>query len=222
VPAITHLLLDLDDTLYPSTSGVWEAVRSRIHTYMEQQLAISPAEASALRERYLDQFGTTLSGLKVEFGVDIEDYLDYVHDVPLDQFIWPDPALGAMLKSIQVPRIIFTNAYRPHAERVMDRLAIRQEIDQVIDIYALQFHNKPKVEAYQLALELISAKDPGGVIFADDRLANLEPAAEMGITTVLVGSKQAHNSHLHVQQIAELTNILPELCKQSPGAVHAR
>ena len=217
----SYLLLDLDDTLYPNTSGVWAAVRTRIQSFIEQRLAISPSEASTLRQRYLEQHGTTLTGLTLEFGVDVEDYLDYVHDVPLDTFLTEDPQLKAMLQSIQIPRIIFTNSYLPHADRVLHCLGIADEIDQVIDIYALEFHNKPKKEAYYRALELISATDPSQVVFVDDRLANLEPAAAMKMTTVLVNPDQGSHSHLHVNQITELTRLLPDLLNGSTGTGNA-
>jgi putative hydrolase of the HAD superfamily len=217
VPRFSHLFLDLDDTLYPNTSGVWEAVLERIQTYIEQRLSLSIEEAKSLRLRYLEQFGTTLSGLREEFGVDVEDYLEYVHDVPLSNLIHPDPALKNMLHSIQIPRIVFTNAYLPYVERVLHVLGIREEIDQIIDIYALDFLNKPRAEAYQRALRLSSVPDPAGVVFVDDRLANLEPAAAFGMTTVLVGTKQSTNSHLTIRQITELTRILPELSEVASG-----
>jgi putative hydrolase of the HAD superfamily len=207
----SHLLLDLDDTLYPNTSGVWDAVRDRIQKFIEIRLSLSKTEANNLRQRYLEQFGTTLTGLREEFSVDFKDYLDYVHDVPLNKLLSADPALGTMLQSINIPRILFTNSYLPHAERVLNCLGVRDEIDQVIDIYALNFHNKPKIEAYHRALDLISATDPSSIVFVDDRLANLEPAARLEMTTVLVGPEQRHNSHLHIDRISELTDLLPEL-----------
>jgi putative hydrolase of the HAD superfamily len=211
VQSYSHLLVDLDDTLYPSNSGVWEAVLDRIQTYIETRLSVSEQEAGLLRQRYLDQFGTTLSGLSEEFSVDIGDYLDYVHDVPLDQFLNPDPSLRSMLQTIRIPRVIFTNAYLPHAERVLDCLGIRDEIDQIIDIYALEFQNKPKKEAYHLAIDLIGADDPSCIVFVDDRLANLEPAASLEMTTVLVGSEPGNDNHLHIHRINELTRLLPQL-----------
>lgn len=216
-----HLLLDLDDTLYPNTSGVWDAVRARIHSYIEHRLGVSAKEARMLRQRYLERYGTTLTGLQHEFGVDTEDYLNFVHDVPLDKLIKTDPKLKIMLQSIQIPRIIFTNAYRPHADRVLECLGIQGEIDQVIDIYALDFHNKPNIEAYHRALGLISASDPSQVVFVDDRLANLEPAAAMKMTTVLVNPDKGSNAHLHVKQITELTRLLPDLLNGSRGRGNA-
>lgn len=211
MPRFRQLLLDLDDTLYPSTSGVWDVVRDRIQAYIESRLSIPPEQATRLRERYLKQFGTTLTGLQEEYSVDVDDYLEYVHDVPLEKLLSPDPMLKSMLKSIKIPRSIFTNAYLPHALRVLECLGVQDEIDQVIDIYALGFQNKPRLEAYHLALNLISAEDPSEVVFVDDRMTNLEPAASLKMTTVLVGPTQPNNAHLHIERIHDLTALLPEL-----------
>jgi putative hydrolase of the HAD superfamily len=221
VKPYSHLLLDLDDTLYPNNSGVWEAVRNRIQAYIEQKLSIAPEDASVLRQRYLEQYGTTMTGLKNEFDIDIEDYLDYVHDIPIPSLLSPNPELRTMLKSIHIPRIIFTNAYRPHAERVLNCLGVQDEIDQIIDIYALEFHNKPKDEAYLRALALIAAKDPARVVFVDDRLSNLEPAAKLRIKTILVGPEQGADSHLHIEHITALTKILPGLSNHQTGVSDA-
>lgn len=210
----THLLLDLDDTLYPHTSGVWSAVSHRIQLYIQQRLDLSTDQANVLRSRYLTQFGTTLSGLKQEHGVDTEEYLDFVHDIPVETLLLPDKNLKQMLQSIKLPRVIFTNAYRPYVDRVLASLTIMDEIDQVIDIYALEFQNKPKPEAYFRALELITADNPARIVFVDDRCANLYPAARLKMKTVLVGPEQDGHPHLHIRQITELTEVIPELCQE--------
>ncbi len=211
----THLLLDLDDTLYPHTSGVWLAVSQRIQMYIQQRLKINQDQAVELRSRYLTQFGTTLSGLKHEYGVDTQEYLDFVHDIPVEIMLHPDPNLIDMLQSIKLPRIIFTNAYRPYVDRVLASLDISEEIDQVIDIYALEFQNKPRPEAYDRALKLISADDPARIVFVDDRRANLDPAAKLKIKTVLVGPDQDGHPHLHIGHITDLTEVIPELCQSA-------
>ena len=220
MPPYSHLLLDLDDTLYPSASGVWEAVRERIQRYIEDRIGVSEDEAQDLRLRYLEQYGTTLTGLSEEHSVDVEEYLYYVHDIPLDQILSPDPALKTMLQRIQLPRIIFTNAYLPHAERVLDRLGVRSEIDRIIDIYALDFYNKPRPEAYSKVLALIEADDPSRIVYVDDRLSNLQPAAELNMITVHVGHLKQTNTHVHIENIHGLTVSLPGLVQSSKSLDH--
>jgi pyrimidine and pyridine-specific 5'-nucleotidase len=116
-----------------------------------------------------------------------------------------------MLQKIEIPRVIFSNAYRPHVERVLRQLGISEEIDEIIDIYALEFVNKPKPGSYQRVIQLLSVQDPSSLVFVDDRQANLDPAAELSMKTVLVGQMPSSSSHLHINKIIDLTTLLPEL-----------
>ena len=40
-----------------------------------------------MREQYFVTFGTTLNGLRANHGVDPEEYLAFVHDIPLDRLL---------------------------------------------------------------------------------------------------------------------------------------
>jgi len=184
---LRYALFDLDNTLYPPDAGVWGAITERINLYMTERLQLPPAEAVALRRHYLHTFGTTLNGLRQDFGVDALDYLDFVHDLPLDRYLRPAPALDAMLGRLPLVKVIFTNADERHAGRVLDRLGIGRHFTRIIDIVALDFVNKPEPAAYRRALQLLAAQAPE-CVFADDTPYNLPPAHDLGMCTVLVGS----------------------------------
>src|SRR2546421_12883449 len=94
---LRYALFDLDDTLYGSQTGLWSAIQQRINLYLTRRMVSPPAEARRRREHYLHTFGTTLNGLRQEFHVDVEDYLTFVHDLPLADYLQPDPALNGML-----------------------------------------------------------------------------------------------------------------------------
>jgi len=208
----TTLFLDLDDTLYPHTSGLWEAVGSRIQSYIETRLKVNAKDASHLRAKYLDQFGTTLNGLMHHHQIDPMDYLNYVHDVPVEDLILPDPELQTMLASITIPRVIFTNAHLEYAVRVLKRLGISDLIAQIIDILALDFSNKPNPEAYQRALALAGSPSSTTCILVDDRYPNLSAAAEFGMKTVLVGDGLTEGTvDYTIEQIHDLTKAVPHL-----------
>ncbi len=185
---LRYALFDLDDTLYSSSTGLWDAIGERIHRYMVERLGLNPAEAPALRHRYFDAFGTTLNGLRHNFNIDPEDYLAFVHDLPLEQYLQPDPALNAMLARLPLTKAIFTNADAPHARRVLERLGVARHFKQIIDIHALAFVNKPEPGAYTRALELLSAQ-PAECLFVEDSRRNLLPARALGMLTVLVGGQ---------------------------------
>jgi putative hydrolase of the HAD superfamily len=206
------LFLDLDDTLYPSDCGLWRAIGDRIIDFMTDRLDISVGRADELRKEYFRAYGTTLNGLRIHHHVDPLDYLHFVHDVPIDVFIQPDPELYEMLTNIAAKRVIFTNASRDHAERVLQRLGIEEQIDQVIDIITLDYHNKPNPSAYTRALSLAGEEDPTACVLVDDRSRNLIPGGAMGMTTVLVG-EEAIDPHIdfHINLITQLTLTVPGL-----------
>jgi len=206
------VFLDLDDTLYPPSSGVWQAIGERIQIFMMDRLGVTYDEATSLRRRYFEQYGTTLNGLWFNHGVDPQAYLAYVHAVPLEEMLHPDPALSAMLEQLPQKRVVFTNANREHADRVLACLGVADKVDTIIDLYALNMTNKPAPEAYERALGLIGEDDPHACVLADDLPRNLLPAKAMGMTTVLVGSAEPDGAADYaVERITDLTRALPGL-----------
>jgi FMN phosphatase YigB (HAD superfamily) len=47
------LLFDLDETLYPTSSGLWLAIRERINTFMHERMGFPPEQIEVLRDKYL-------------------------------------------------------------------------------------------------------------------------------------------------------------------------
>jgi putative hydrolase of the HAD superfamily len=181
------LYIDLDETIYPKTNGLWQFISDRINQFLVSHLQITILDAQVLRKQYFDTYGTTLNGLLNHHNIDPMEYLDYVHDIPIEMMIQPEPALRTTLKQLSPKKYIFTNASIQHANRVLRHLEILDLFDGVIDILALEFTNKPRKEAYEKALSLSGYPNPTKCMLIDDRVANLVPAKEMGITTVLVG-----------------------------------
>jgi pyrimidine 5'-nucleotidase len=206
------LFIDLDETIYPQDCGVWEAVGERINQFVEETLGVGQDLARELRAKYLHEYGTTLNGLIAVHHIDPMDYLDFVHAIPIEDMLDPDPALKIMLSHIQAKKVIFTNAYLAHALRVLESLGIRQEIDLIVDIITLEFVNKPRPEAYLKALELVGERDAHACIMVDDRHVNLETASAMGMVTVLVGREVFEAGFdYHIPRITDLSTVLPEL-----------
>jgi putative hydrolase of the HAD superfamily len=210
---LKYALIDLDDTLYGIESGLWPAIGERIESFMVQHLDLLPSEVPALRRRYFEKYGTTLNGLRAEQQVDPAAYLAYVHDLPLDQFLQPDPALEAMLARLPLTKVIFTNADAGHARRVTSRLGVSHHFQTTVDIEALEFVCKPEPRAYARMLEITGAQ-AGECVFVDDSLRNLIPAHAMGILTVLVRpgprSGVPPGADYVIANILELERVLAE------------
>jgi len=196
-PAPTHLLLDLDGTLYPEAVGLWPAIKERIGRYLTERLGLSPVEAQRLRREYVQRYGTTLRGLQLHHGVDPQDFLAFVHDLPIEEMLQPDPRLRAILEAVPQPKWVFTNADEPHTWRVLRRLGIDDLFAGVIDLVATDFHPKPHPHAFAVALARLGHPPARSVAVLDDLPRNTRAARRLGFLSVLVGSEPAQPDDAH-------------------------
>ena len=206
------LYFDVDDTLYPANSGLWNAIRDRMNIYMQRLIDRPLAEIVSIRQGYLEQYGTTLRGLQAHYDVDQDEYLAFVHDLPLENYIQPDPRLRSMLLSLPQHRWVFTNADANHARRVLNIIGIEDCFSGIIDIRAIDFACKPDKIAYERALRISGDGDPRQCIIFDDSPRNLAPAHEMGFFTILVGKNgKVPSADVSIHSLHELKDSLPEL-----------
>jgi len=182
---VSTWLFDLDNTLYPLESGLGVEISDRITTYVERLTGLPRDEARALQKRYLAEHGLTLKGLMAHHGVDPDDFHAQFQDLSLAALA-ANEALTAAIARLPGRRLIFTNADAGHAERVLARLELSQLFDDVFHIAAADFIPKPSPEAFE-RLIAAHAVVPSATCFFEDIARNLEPAAALGMTTVLVG-----------------------------------
>jgi putative hydrolase of the HAD superfamily len=212
---IRAILFDLDDTLYPRSAGVMIKIRERILAYMRSRLELSAEEADELRRRYLHEYGTTMRGLQIHHHIEADDYLDFVHDVPLHDYIRPNPALDRALASLPQQKVVFTNASREHALRVLDVLGVTHHFDRIVDVRDVGFESKPRPAAYRRVCEMLDLR-PEECVLVEDNVRNLRPAKELGMTTVLVGSAVHDPDGVVDHTIARVEEIAGVLgCQQS-------
>jgi putative hydrolase of the HAD superfamily len=214
-------LFDLDNTLYPESCGLMKEIGNRMNLFMIERLGLHPDEVSRTRDAFLKSHGTTLNALRRHYTVDPDEFLSFVHDIPLDGYLCHDPGLDRMLECMTVRKIIFTNADALHARRVLSRLGILRHFESILDIHFLEFENKPNHRAYIKVLNEISAR-PEECILLEDSLANIVPAANLGMVTVLVREGSAGNgaNHHHIERITEFGFLLETLASGFPGMGH--
>jgi putative hydrolase of the HAD superfamily len=178
-------LFDLDNTLYPLESGLAGHMEPRITGFVMELTGLSRDAAYALQKKYLIEHGLTLRGLMLHHNVDPDAYHARFHDMPLDGLI-PDHRLHSALARLPGRRLIFTNADDIHTARVLDRLGIADLFDDVFHIGSAAFEAKPSPLAFE-RIVLAHAISPHQTAFFEDTERNLAPAAELGMTTILVG-----------------------------------
>jgi putative hydrolase of the HAD superfamily len=202
------ILFDLDNTLYPKSVGLMQAIGKRMNLFMVERLGIHPDEVREKRDGFLKSFGTTLNGLRRQYSVDPDEFLAFVHDLPISCYLQYEPALDRMLERLELRKIVFTNADAQHARHVLSCLGITRHFESIIDIHLLEFVNKPDRRSYLKALEFVSAQS-GECVLVEDHLPNIIPAREMGMTTVIVGEGRAVNgAHHHIARITDLGELV--------------
>ncbi|HOZ38021.1 MAG TPA: pyrimidine 5'-nucleotidase [Anaerolineaceae bacterium] len=205
---VKTLLIDLDDTTYPTSVGVWPLITERVFQYMYAVVGIPKDEIPEKRDRLFLEHGTTMRGLNIEYGIDVEDYLQYVHEVDLSKVIQPDQQLRQVLGSLPQDKWIFTNASRQHADNVLGLLGIADLFMGVIDVLDTEPWCKPHPEAFEIALKLAGGPEPAETLFVDDLEVNLDAARALGLQTLRVSGQMIESNHPVINSLVELPTFL--------------
>lgn len=200
---VTDWIFDLDNCLYPASTGLFELIDQRMGAYIERLLGVDPAEAKRVQKAHFHAHGTTLAGLMTEHQVDPHHFLEDVHDIPLDR-LSADERLAIGLARLPGRKLIFTNADEPYARRVLDALGVASHFVELHDIHAAELRPKPDRHGYQLMLDRFGI-DPRRSAMVEDMAQNLKPAKELGMTTIWVDNGSERGNHGHHPDFIDLT-----------------
>ena len=195
-PRFTHIrdwIFDLDNCLYPASTGLFALIDERMGAYIQRLLDCDRVEAKRVQKAHFHEHGTTLAGLMKENGVDPHDFLEDVHAIPLDR-VQCDERLGRLLARLPGRRFIFTNGDAPYARRVLEAIGVHRHFDDLHDIHASSYRPKPDPHGYALLCERFGI-DPRHALLADDMVQNLAPAKALGMATVWVDNGSERGNH---------------------------
>jgi len=188
---LSYLLFDLDETLYPSSSGMVDEISRRMTRYVSRYLNLDEDNAARIRRSLSRRHGTTLTGLMSEYNFkDPESYLKFAHPTDVERYLHKDPELVAALRSIQLPKSVLTNAPAEHAGRILEYLEIEGFFERIFDIRMNDFRGKPDREVYLRVLGEL-AREASEVLFIDNRLDYLLAFREIGGKIVWVADRSA-------------------------------
>lgn len=132
-PKFDCLLFDLDDTLYPLSSGIAPHCSKNIQDYMVEKLGIEESIVPDMCYVLYKYYGTTMAGLRaIGYEFDYDDYHRLVHGrLPYDS-LKPDPILRNLLLSLPIRKIVLTNSDKNHAAEALGRLGLEDCFERVI------------------------------------------------------------------------------------------
>jgi len=196
-------VFDLDNCLYPASTGLFELIDQRMGAFIERLLGVDSIEARRVQKAHFHEHGTTLAGLMREHGVDPHEFLNDVHAIPLDR-VAPDNRLARNLGRLPGRKIVYTNADEAYARRVLEALGIGEHFAELHDIHAAELRPKPDHHGYRLLIERFGI-DPANAVMVEDMAQNLRPAKLLGMTTVWVDNGSERGNHGHDPDYIDLT-----------------
>ena len=177
---ITHLLFDLDNTLYSARYGLEDNVSCRISNFLVEMLGADLKEVEKIRKELIKSYGTTLEWLIAEHGfTDVESYFKAICPENEAESLPADPNLGDFLDSITLPKAILTNSPREHADRILAKLGISRHFSYIFDIRVNNLKGKPNPQAFFRSLEAMEARIET-TLFIDDQPRFVEGFLALG------------------------------------------
>ena len=184
----THLLFDMDNTLYPASSAMDKGITRRMLECVADFFHCDMDKAIALRSEQIVHYSTTLEWLRSAGLTDVEGFLAHVHPSNEADELPPQPGLREFLISLNMPMSILTNAPHEHADTVLGKLGIADLFEVVTDIRDAGFNGKPYPDSYMAALRKVGATIEN-TLFLDDMQKYTDGWVALGGTAVLIGDK---------------------------------
>jgi putative hydrolase of the HAD superfamily len=187
-------IFDLDDTLHNASAHIFPLMHRAMTDYIMQALSLEEDAARHLRIHYWQMYGATLKGMMRHHGGHPTffcpvHFLQQTHCFEdLASIVIQTKRLRHMLQGLRGRKVIFTNAPRSYALRVLALLGISDCFELVFSVESTRFHAKPSIRGFNMLLKSIKAK-PEDCVLLEDSLPALMTAKRLGMTTIWV-SKQ--------------------------------
>jgi putative hydrolase of the HAD superfamily len=193
--AVRVWVFDLDNTLYPPATRLFDQIDRRMTAYVMRELGLPHDRADRLRHDYWQTYGTTLAGLIAHHGIDPDPYLVEVHDIDFSALA-PDPDLRAGIAALPGRRIVYTNGSAPYARRVIAARGLDGLFDAVYGVEHAGYRPKPQPEAFA-AVFAADGLDPARAAMFEDDARNLRVPHGLGMRTVHVAPQAEPADHIH-------------------------
>jgi|TARA_Y100000389_G_scaffold146235_1_gene144891 putative hydrolase of the HAD superfamily len=186
---IRYWIFDLDNTLYSGQTQVFSEVDKKMSAFISEKMNVNLVKAKEIQKKYFYEYGTTLSGLMKQDGIDPHDFLEFVHDIDIS-WLPKDLKLREELIKIKEKKIIFTNGSHAHVENVTKQLGIDGLFDGTFDIVDANFTPKPHLKPYKKLIQKFDI-NPNQSILIEDIAHNLEQAKNLGMKTCWLENEES-------------------------------
>ncbi|PIA60369.1 hypothetical protein AQUCO_00300100v1 [Aquilegia coerulea] len=196
------LLFDLDDTLYPLSSGIAAECRKNIEDFMIQMLGIEEDKVSEICTLLYKAYGTTMAGLRaIGYEFDYDDFHSFAHGRLPYEKLKTDPVLRGLLLNLPYRKIVFTNGDRIHAAKVLSRLGLEDCFEGIICFETLNPNQNNDFKCADSRLNIAITK-PYDII---KHFSQAKDASELPKTPIVCKPSEAS-----IEEALKIANINPQ------------
>lgn len=198
-------IFDLDNTLHDAQKKIFPVINQKINQYISKAVKINLTEADELRQKYWSQYGATLEGLIKHHKINPTKFLEETHTlINFEELVVPMLDLIKVLSSINGQKILYTNAPRNYANKVLKICQIEDYFDGLFSIEDSNFRAKPSAISMEFFLKKYKIKK---AYFVDDVKENLETANQFGLSTIWLTNEEESPSYID-KKISKLSDLI--------------
>tara|TARA_B100001121_G_scaffold148803_1_gene130340 strand:+ start:540 stop:1247 length:708 start_codon:yes stop_codon:yes gene_type:complete len=177
-------IFDLDNTLYPVSTNLFTQINVNMSKYIMDLLKVDRDVADKMRHNYWQEYGTSLAGLRKNFEIEPDHFLEFVHDIDFS-VLSKDADLLDVLKKLPGRKIVYTNGTAPYAKKVLEQIGIIHVFDEIYGIESANYIPKPSPEAYEIIFSKAKIVFNRSAMF-EDEMRNLKVPYNLGLKTILI------------------------------------
>ncbi|GFP91525.1 uncharacterized protein c24b11.05 [Phtheirospermum japonicum] len=195
-PKYDCLLFDLDDTLYPLSSGLAASVLKNIQDYMIEKLGIEESKIPELCDLLYKNYGTTMAGLRaIGYDFDYDEHHSFVHGRLPYEKLKPDPVLRSLLLSLPIRKVCINKQIFTNADKVLSRLGLEDCFEGIICFETLNPTPRRPTSASNEIFDIMG------------HFAKLNSAGSSGLPKTPIVCKPSEHA---IEAALKITNIDPQ------------
>ena len=208
----TTWIFDLDNTLYSSSTGIFNQIDVKMKEFISMKLKISGDDSFRLQKKYYKKYGTTLYGLMRNYNIDPDEFCNYVHNVNFN-LLSKSKMLKDRLQSLPGEKIIYTNANYTYAEKVLNKLGIKEVFLDIFDIKKTDYVPQPMKRSLNQLIKKYKL-DPEKTVYFEDLKKNLKYSSSIGFTTVHISNESTNELDSYIDfRFKTIINALDMIIK---------
>jgi len=210
------LIFDVDGTLYQfpggsfSNSPLKKLVRENVLLLIQKHLSVTAQKSLDIFNKIENKYGETLSiGFEKEFGINRNEYFNFVWNIPANLVLKKDPTLRPLFLNLQksFTLLVLTDAPRTWILNVLNYLDIIDLFEDNI-ITGESNIRKEFGNAFENILKIKKIKPEDCLSIGDQEKTDIIPAKQLGIKTIYIKDTPSKEADFTIKDIQDLPPIL--------------